>query len=482
MSNVLKITSSINEYNHNRSESLKNNLEQNEKMKLENSATIMQTSQAEKNSETKGNGQYEGQGLSKNYRSSLNQFLLQITQSMPAVHSFSKVLFENLAFVGEMGNTEVMGKAVEKFLEQIKANNPEEILRLLKVQNNQSNRTKGVLFDVLRKVFYETDSMELKGKILEFMKRYIDMKTGSHIMENIKNDLNIAGKYLFQNNREQLSNLANQLYFGQELKDGVVKHNTKLLKDAILPLLNEQITRSHDRGELREAASRIATNIARYEDGDGRKLEETFRQILEFRTTGKYLKGLDPQKIHALLQQTEFDKAVKEETWNDQFLHIMKETVSGKAGIENKIAFQDMMHSMLLNDSVFMPLLHMILPIDYNGTKLFSEMWIDPDAEQNEGGEPKEKTVKMLIKFEIETVGFFDLYLIYKNGKVDMQLDYPDTLPANKQEIRENLNQILARNGLSFSSLILEKGVPTIPLTEAFPKLLEKRGTINVKI
>lgn len=482
MSNVLKITTSINEYNHNRTEIARNRLEPNEKMQLDNPATIMETKQTAQDKEANGQGQFGDQSLTKDYRSSLSQFLLQISQATPAVQSFSKMLFENLEFLTDMGSQEAMGKAVEKFLELIKADSPEMMLDLLKSQTNQAVRYRGVLFDVLRKVFHETDSMELKGKILEFLKRSTDMKTGEHIMENIKNDLNIANRYLFQGGKDALAKVTSQLLFGKELTNGNIKQNVTILKEQVLPLLNEQISRTHDRGELRDAASRIATAIARYENGDGEKVEELFKQILEFRTTGKYLKGLDPQKIHTLLQQTDFDKAVSKETWNDQLLQIMKESVSGKAGIENKIAFQDMMHSMLLNDSVFMPLLHMVLPIDYNGTKLFSEMWIDPDAEQNGSGEEKERAVKMLIKFEIETLGFFDLYLVYKDGKVDMQLDYPDTLPANKQEIREHLNQIMAKNGISFSSLVLEKGVPPIPLTEAFPKLLEKRGTINVKI
>lgn len=482
MSNVLKITTSINEYNHNRTELARNRLEPNEKMQLDNPATIMETKQAAKEGETNGQGQFGDQSLTKDYRSSLSNFLLQISQATPAVQSFSQMLFENLEFLTDMGSQEVMGQAVEKFLDLIKADNPEMILNALKSQANQSVRYRGVLFDVLRKIFHETDSTELKGKILEFLKRSTDMKTGGHIMENIKNDINIASRYLFQSSKEELAKVTSQLQFGKELKSGDIKQNVTILKEQLLPLLNRQISRTHDRGELRDAASRIATAIARYESGDSTKVEELFKQILEFRTTGKYLKGLDPQKIHALLQQTDFDKAVSKETWNDQLLQIMKESVSGKAGIENKIAFQDMMHSMLLNDSVFMPLLHMVLPLDYNGTKMFTEMWVDPDAEESGGTDDTERAVKMLIKFEIETVGFFDLYLIYKNGKVDMQLDYPDTLPANKQEIRENLNQIMARNGLSFSSLVLEKGVPPIPLTEAFPKLLEKRGTINVKI
>ncbi len=40
------------------------------------------------------------------------------------------------------------------------------------------------------------------------------------------------------------------------------------------------------------------------------------------------------------------------------------------------------MRGMLVNESVYMPVNHFILPFQYQGKEAVSEFWIDPDAEK----------------------------------------------------------------------------------------------------
>lgn len=480
MSNVLKVTTSVSDYN--RVDGSKNLADNAEKLRMQNPAALTQAQDVERDNPSTKNGQYDEQGALKDYSSNLSQFIQKMGKMTPMAQTFSKLLFENLDFLIGTENKETMTPAVTKFLSMIQAEDMESVLSALKSQVNQSVRYKGVFFDVMRRIFHETDSVELKGKILDFMRRCTDMQSGQHIMENIRNDLRTTENYMFQSAKGRIQNLMEKLQFGSALTNGDVAHNVKVLKEEVLPFLNEYITKTHDRGPLRDAAARLASNIARYENGDGDKVKELFKQILDFGTSQKYLKGMESDRIIDFLKQTDFEKTIAKDTWNDQFLQIVKETMSGKAGLDSKAVFQDFMQSVLLNESVFMPMLHIMLPIEYEGTKLFSEMWIDPDAENSQSGSMKERAVKLLVKFEIQDVGFFDLYLLYKDGKVEMQLDYPEELKVDQKEIREQMNQIMARNGLSFSSLVLEKGMPPIPLFEAFPKLLERKNTINVKI
>ena len=42
------------------------------------------------------------------------------------------------------------------------------------------------------------------------------------------------------------------------------------------------------------------------------------------------------------------------------------------------------MRGMLVNESVYMPVNHFILPFQYQGKEAVSEFWIDPDAEKKE--------------------------------------------------------------------------------------------------
>ena len=68
----------------------------------------------------------------------------------------------------------------------------------------------------------------------------------------------------------------------------------------------------------------------------------------------------------------------------------------GKAGIENKEDFMTLLHGMLINESVYMPVLHVTLPFILDGTLVFSEIWLDPDDSSGGGETSGESGVKLL--------------------------------------------------------------------------------------
>ena len=92
--------------------------------------------------------------------------------------------------------------------------------------------------------------------------------------------------------------------------------------------------------------------------------------------------------------------------------------------------------------------------------------------------------IRGLIKFDIKDVGFFDLFFLYgaQSGKVSMQLNYPADLGASEKEIRGALEQILTQNGLQSEELILGSEEGSIPLSEAFPHIYERKNSINVTV
>ncbi|MDE7039090.1 MAG: hypothetical protein K2O98_14400, partial [Lachnospiraceae bacterium] len=155
--------------------------------------------------------------------------------------------------------------------------------------------------------------------------------------------------------------------------------------------------------------------------------------------------------------------------------------VKGEAGIENREAFVNVMRSMLVNESVYMPLMHVMLPVILDGVPMFSEMWVDPDEESGNPGS-KERGIKLLIKFDMKDVGFFDMMLYYEKGKIDMLIHYPDELSKHESDIRENIRKIMSRNNLDLEYLAVEQNKVPIQVSAAFPKIFERRNSINVTI
>ena len=141
-----------------------------------------------------------------------------------------------------------------------------------------------------------------------------------------------------------------------------------------------------------------------------------------------------------------------------------------------------LLHGMLFNVCVYMPVLHGTLPFILDGTPVFSEIWLDPDDSSGGGETPGESGVKLLLKFDMKEVGFFDIFCYYEEGKMDLLLHYPENLLPKEKEIREGIADILKKNGMEIRYLEVEQGKESIPVSAAFPQIYERRNMVNVTI
>ena len=96
----------------------------------------------------------------------------------------------------------------------------------------------------------------------------------------------------------------------------------------------------------------------------------------------------------------------------------------------------------------------------------------------------RERAVRGLIKFDISEVGYFDLFFLYapEGNKIRMQLNCPDELEAGKEKIENGVRKILSRNGIKAEELYIGNSIRPIPIQEAFPKIFERKNSINVTI
>ncbi len=86
------------------------------------------------------------------------------------------------------------------------------------------------------------------------------------------------------------------------------------------------------------------------------------------------------------------------------------------------------------------------------------------------------------MKFDIQELGFFDLFFVYQDKNVNMQLNYPDSLKDKEKEIRNKVAEVLAENGLTGKELFFGSSKESIAISEAFPQIFERKNSINVKI
>lgn len=164
----------------------------------------------------------------------------------------------------------------------------------------------------------------------------------------------------------------------------------------------------------------------------------------------------------------------------DGFSSLLLKGANGQAGLENVQQFYTIMNGMLINESVYLPLLHFILPFQYEDNNVMSEMWVDPDAkkDQEEGG----RRIKLFLKFDIQNLGKFELLMILQDRETKLQLLVPPQLAKQEKQIQSNVTDILKKNGMRVSQLVVRERVRDRRVDEVFSEIREKERTINVRI
>ncbi len=420
-------------------------------------------------------------GLKFQYQSNFEGFISQMKSGGVMTEEFATVFFEQLSNQVKAGLGENSAQELAQFLEMIQVD-PQNMLALLKEQGNAAIRFQGAFFSLLRQVMGETKNVELRAAILDFMKRYTDMAEGKHILQEIEQTIKELKNGMLQSGREKMEEMEQQMKFGANAGKADTMQNASIIKGKMLPYLNQYIGGTHDRGNVREGAAFLAALTARYENGEAARVLERFNELMEYSAMQKYFKGFETESLLRVLESTDYEKSVRKNKWMKEFASMIKKGMLQGASIEQKQVFRNMMTSILLNESVYMPVLHMMLPMQVNGNLMFAEMWVDPDA----GAEPAEKdedrVVQGLVKFDIQNVGFFDLFFVCQDKKVSMQLNYPEDLADKEKDIKNNVAQILAENGLEGKELVFGSSKESIAISDAFPQIFERKNSINVKI
>jgi hypothetical protein len=164
----------------------------------------------------------------------------------------------------------------------------------------------------------------------------------------------------------------------------------------------------------------------------------------------------------------------------DGLSQLVLRGANGQAGLENVQQFYTIMNGMLMNESVYMPLLHFILPFQYEDNNVMSEMWVDPDAKKDDDSEGRR--IKLFLKFDIQSVGKFELVMILQDHEAKVQLLVPPNLAKQEKKIQTEVADILKDNGIRFSQLMVRQRVRDRRVDEVFPEIREKERTINVRI
>ena len=413
------------------------------------------------------------------YDSNFQTFIQQLRQHQGGTESLSRLMLREGTSVSS-GMSEGIAEEMAQAIEMLKMDQA-QLLNFLTGQMKAGTRFGGALFALLRNAYARADSDGVRLDILNFLKSYSDFSSTGHIegnlLRNMANMANAMPASWGDRIRELLAQLENGVAAGDR------QGNIELIQQKVFPLMSEYVNATHDLGTPRELLSLLALDVARYENGSEDKLQEMFHQLSGYGTLKGMLGGIDGPSLMKLLQSNQFARAGDAIQFADHLAAAAARALRGEGSAEVQEIFRNLVSSMLINESVYMPLAHYLIPMELDGRMLFSELWVDADAEEKKNGQgPGEKCMKFLFKIDVQNLGLFDVILTSREKDVGIVVACPEGVAPFSKEIEQTVSQILARNDLRSAGVSVRKMERPVTLTEVFPKIFEGKNSVNVKV
>ena len=415
------------------------------------------------------------------YDSNFQTFLQRLRDTPGLADSLARIFSGREGIVVSSGLSAGIAEEMGRLLEMLRMDES-QLLDFLQGQFKTGTHFGGALFALLRSAYARAASEGVRTDILQFLKAYVDFDSTTHIEGNLLRDLQSMADAMPASWAEKLRDLTAQLQNG--IAAGNRQGNLQLLQREIFPYMSSYVERTHDMGTPRALLTMLALNVARYENGSEEKLLEGFHQLSGYGTLKGQLGGIDDQSLLLLLKNRGGgdSKAVE---FSNHLASAAARAFRGEGSAEVQQAFQNLIAAMLVNESVYMPINHYLLPLEWDGRMLFSELWVDPNAEdeQNRGGDGGARnTMRFLFKMDVQGLGLFDVILAAQGTDVDVQIACPDKAAPFSKQIGDAVSQILARNDLRPARVAVRRMDRPVTLTEVFPKIFEGKNSINVKI
>ena len=413
------------------------------------------------------------------YDSNFQTFIQQLRQGPEGVKVLSQLLTREGTVVTS-GMSEGIAGEIAQALELLKMDQG-QLLQFLSAQMKAGTRFGGALFALLRNAYARADSAGVRGDILNFLKSYSDFSSTAHIEGNLLRNLAGMADAMPASWGDKLRQLLAQLENG--IAAGDRQGNLNLLQQEVFPFMSSYVTQTHDLGTPRELLSLLALDVARYENGSEDKVTETFRQLAGYGTLKGMLGSIDDKALLKLLQSSQFNQGTSAARFADHLAAAAARALRGEGSAEVQQTFRNLVSAMLVNESVYMPLNHFLLPLEQDGRKLFSELWVDADTEDKKGGKGEGgKCMRFLFKLDVEKVGLFDVILTSRDKEVEVAVACPEGVAPFSREIEKTVSQILTRNELTPVGVSVRRMERPVTLTEVFPKIFEGKNSVNVKV
>lgn len=348
-------------------------------------------------------------------------------------------------------------------------------------QENNATFFKGELFDFLRNVISQNNSPEIRASVANLLKAISCGSARDEILTSISNGL----KYLADGFEASagIARKMNELIAKFENHDEAAK-NFNTLKNEVMQLMDESEKSILFSDKLSKMVSIIRYNLTRYNTNNDfvNDAARSLIRLLGNRNDKSYLVELLNK-----FSRGEDDTAnnIKSSKVMDSLIEIIsKQANEESTKMVNSDKIEKIIESLLSSPCNFTPMLHFVIPVEEMDMKAFAEIWINSEEEnenKSSGGAVKNNT-HMLIVFDIEGIGQFEMELFVREKEISMALMCPEDYYEYFKDTNKSFSECISFSEYKFKDIRIDKLEHSRSLIEVFKTLPYKRTGVNVTI
>ena len=361
---------------------------------------------------------------------------------------------------------------------------PEDMTEEMRRQLRGSTAFAGELFDYLREIGAQNkEKPDVQLAIARVLRSLNSMGNQREILDSVANNLSFLKEQL--SSSKALSAKLDKLIAGFASKDA--PENFSALKSDTLALaksIEDSILYSPS---LSKTLSILTYNLSRYNANTDLAAESAYK-------LGQFLPPSQRAELKLLLQsyvdlKTGRNGTEKTETSDGDESQVMTSIIKlisqqREVGTSPTDAskLEKMLYSLLSSPCNFTPLLHFILPMQYNDMRAFAELWVNPESDEKDMPENASQGMHLLMVIDVEGVGRFEAEFSVYNSTVDFSLYCPKGCEQGYEELMKSLPKMFYGTSYHVGKTEVLTFENTRSLMDVFKSLPYRRVGVDVKI
>lgn len=356
---------------------------------------------------------------------------------------------------------------------------PDQIVEELMKQEYASTLFKGPLFETLRRLLAENPDMS--KEIADLLKSVNGTIARQDVMDSAANSLEYLREQL--SGSERLSARIDSLLGELRAPDSAAHFQE--LKGEILELLKDLESSILYSPQIAKVVPIIVYNLSRFQDNESFFQEALLNVLIHI--NGRESKEELKQQIFDYMEGFRTGEAVQNRS---RIMDVLAEII-GKQDRESEMAslngdkIEKIIVSLLSSPCNYTPLLHFVIPVEFQGLNAFSELWIDPNdsgSKNYKGEKDGDSHVHVLITFDISGIGQFEAEFMADGKELSFYLFCPGDYARIFSGMSADFSRLIQEKGYRLSELRIDKLEKTRSLMDVFKTLPYKRTGVDVKI